>query len=360
MRTWFDLCTALTRAQAGGTDFMRLVSFLIPDRAHHGLINDFISIRNGMAHGRAIPDPIQGHHLDTLLRRFAHRAQSAWRADIAVPISMTYDGSSYRVEVLKLSGTGTPNPCAIKDTSPIVTSNWCLLSTSAKPLPLAPWLIAPKTDDPAKLHCLLFDGLQYMKGKPVADTPFKYSSTYGASGRGSAPIQSGGTWQALAPGRALRVRSNPAPQRSRGRRARRARAADTSAGSVVAGRARRRGFEDADLGQAGSSPCDLVSVDLHCDWRLCSHIRTKASYRTGCSATLSPEAERKCEGVVGWRTGSSATPSSTRRTAPARHFAFDNDGITTRSSRAAGQAPTSCRFPGHASAASSSSSSSPN
>lgn len=199
MRTWFDLCTALTRAQAGGTDFTRLVSFLIPDRSHHGLINDFISIRNDIVHGRAIPDPIQSQRLDTLLRRFAHRAQSAWRADIAVPISMTYDGSSYSVEVLKLSGTGTPSPCAIKSTVPVVTSELVLLSTSAKPLPLAPWLIAPKTDDPAKLHCLLFDGLQYIKGKPVSDTPFKYSSTYGASGRGSAPIQSGGTWQALAP-----------------------------------------------------------------------------------------------------------------------------------------------------------------
>jgi CheY-like chemotaxis protein len=199
MRTWFDLCTALTRAPGAGTEFTRLLSFLIPDRAHHGLINDFISIRNNIAHGRAIPDHIQGRRLDTLLRRFAHRAQSAWRADIAVPTSMTYDGSSYCIEVLKLSGAGTPSPGAVKSPVPVVTSELVLLPPGAEPLPLTPWFIAPRTDDPAKLQCMLFDGLQYIKGKPVADTPFKYSNAYGASDHGSASIQAGGTWQALIP-----------------------------------------------------------------------------------------------------------------------------------------------------------------
>jgi DNA-binding response OmpR family regulator len=189
MRTWFDLCRALARTPGAGTDFTRLLSFLIPDPAHNQLITDLISLRNDIAHGRAIPDDIPGPRLDILLRRFAHRAQSAWRANIAVPMSMTYDGSSYRVEVLRLSGPGAPRPDAVKSPVPIVTGELILLSPEAKPLPLAPWLIARGTDDPAKLHCLLFDGLQYTKGKPAADTPLKYSKAYGRSDRGSAPLQ---------------------------------------------------------------------------------------------------------------------------------------------------------------------------
>jgi len=199
MRTWLELCTALARAPGAGTDFIRLLSFLIPNRAHHKLINDFISIRNNVAHGRAMLDPIEGRLLDALLRRFAHRAQSAWRADIAVPISMTYDGSNYHVEVLKLSGTGTPNPTVVNCPVPVITGGLVLLSPNAGPLPLAPWLITQRTDDPTKLPCLLFDGLRYVKGEPSADTPFKYSGADSASELGSAPIQPGGTWQALAP-----------------------------------------------------------------------------------------------------------------------------------------------------------------
>lgn len=92
MRTWSDLSAALARISSAGTDFTRLLSFLMPDRAHHQLVSEFISIRNNIAHGRAIPDLVQGQRLDALLRQFAHRAQSAWRADIAVPVSMQYDG----------------------------------------------------------------------------------------------------------------------------------------------------------------------------------------------------------------------------------------------------------------------------
>jgi CheY-like chemotaxis protein len=199
MRTWSDLCTALARASGAGTHFTRLLSSLEPDRAHHQLINEFISIRNNIAHGRAIPNPAQGQRLDALLRRFAHRAQSAWRADIAVPMSMTYDGCNYCIEILKLSGTGTPSPGVVMSPAPIITGELVLLTPDAKPLPLAPWLIAQRVDDPAKLHCLQFDGLQYSKSEPDADTPFKYSSAYGASDLGPALTQPGGTWQSLAP-----------------------------------------------------------------------------------------------------------------------------------------------------------------
>lgn len=199
MRTWFDLCRSLARAPGPGTDFIRLLSFLISSPAHIQPISDLISLRNDIAHGRAIPDDIPGPSLDVLLRRFAHRAQSAWRASIAVPTSMTYDGSSYCVEVLRLSGLGAPRPDVVKSDVPIVTGEVVLLSPEATPLPLAPWLIARETDDPANLHCVLFDGLQYTKGKPAPDTPLKYSKAYGRNDRGSVPLRPSWTWQELAP-----------------------------------------------------------------------------------------------------------------------------------------------------------------
>jgi CheY-like chemotaxis protein len=199
MRTWFDLCTALDRAPNAAIDFTRLLSFLLPDRAHRQLIQDLISIRNDIAHGRATADHIEGQGLDNLLRRFAHRAHSAWRADIAVPTTMRYDGSSYCIDVLRLNGTGAPSPDVIKSQIPIVTGELVLLSPEAKLLPLTPWLIAQKMDDLDNLQCLLFDGLQYTKGNPIASTPFKYSKI----GEGKRPrtttTHSGGIWQSLAP-----------------------------------------------------------------------------------------------------------------------------------------------------------------
>ena len=71
MRTWFDLCAALAQIPEAGNGFMRLLSFLVPQRAHHQLVHDLISLRNDIAHGRTIPDHVQDQRLDALLRRFA-------------------------------------------------------------------------------------------------------------------------------------------------------------------------------------------------------------------------------------------------------------------------------------------------
>jgi len=199
MRTWLDLCTALARAQGVGSDFTRLFSFLMPDRPHQQLVHDFISHRNDISHGRATPDHGQGRRLDTLLRRFAHRAQSAWRADIALPVSMTYDGSSYSVEVLRLSGTGTPSPSSIKIQDPVVTGQPSLLSNATKPQSLNPWIITQGAYSSGDIHCLLFDSVQRTTGNPAPGTPMEYSQGYGRNDLGPTPIPPGGTWQSLAP-----------------------------------------------------------------------------------------------------------------------------------------------------------------
>jgi CheY-like chemotaxis protein len=200
MRTWLDLCIALARAPQAGNEFTRLVSFLMPNRAHQQLVHDFVSHRNDISHGRATPDHAQGQRLDALLRRFAHRAQSAWRSDIALPVNTTYDGSIYSVEVLKLSGTGTPSPSVVKTYDPaIIAGQPILISNAAKPQPLTPWLITQRADSSGDVHCLLFDSVQRTTGNPVPDTPMKYSQGNDRNEPGPISIPPGGTWKALAP-----------------------------------------------------------------------------------------------------------------------------------------------------------------
>jgi hypothetical protein len=199
MQTWFDLCIRLARVHDAGDYFTLLLSFLMPGRAHKELIQGLISFRNDIAHGRAIPEQALGRRLDTLLRRLAHRAQSAWRAGIGVPVSMTYDGSSYCVEILRLTGTGAPSPATVISRDPVVTGELVLLSPNNKPLPLSPWLIAQRTDDPSLLHCLLFDGLQRTKDSSSTETPIKYSKPHKTNGRDLTSIENGGTGQALIP-----------------------------------------------------------------------------------------------------------------------------------------------------------------
>ncbi|TJZ97471.1 response regulator [Actinacidiphila oryziradicis] len=199
MGTWFDLCTALADAPGAGDDFKRILSCLVPDRADRQTVQDFVSTRNDIAHGRAEPDRMQGQRLDALLRRFAHRVTSTWRADIGIPTSMTYDGSSYCIDVLKLRGSGKPSPDSISSRTPVVTGGLFLLPEGAEPLPLAPWLIVEGAEDPEHLHCLQFDGLQRDKRGPGPETRLKYAKADDGHDLGQAAIKSGGTWQSLAP-----------------------------------------------------------------------------------------------------------------------------------------------------------------
>lgn len=182
MGTWFDVCVALSKLPGAGEDFRRMLSWLVPESADHATVQELIALRNDIAHGRGEPTAPHAESLDALLRRFAHRGASSWRAEIAVPTSMTYDGSAYSVDVLNLVGTGKPVPGTLTAQTAPVTGQAFLVPRAGAPLPLAPWLLTyrpPGTDD---VRCLQFDGLQRGRTAPAGGAPFRFAKTDDGTG----------------------------------------------------------------------------------------------------------------------------------------------------------------------------------
>ncbi|MFD0501570.1 hypothetical protein [Streptomyces rhizosphaericus] len=161
-------------------------------------MQDLIKLRNDIAHGRATATPAHRESLDLLLRRFAHRAASSWRATLAAPTSMTYDGSTYTLDVLSFTGAGKPSPGTVRTEHPQVTGRVLLLTSQTPPLRLFPWLVAQAPQQSGAPRCLQFDGLQRTKSGPNSHTPLKYAKADDGEGR-TAAGHPGGTWQSLAP-----------------------------------------------------------------------------------------------------------------------------------------------------------------
>ncbi|MFD8751922.1 two-component system response regulator [Kitasatospora sp. NPDC059577] len=201
MGTWFDMCTALADAPGAGAGFKRLFSWLAPDSVARRSVREFITIRNDLAHGRATARRADRDRLDALLRRFAHRATSYGSFDLAVPASMTFDGSKYAVEVLVFRGTGKPIPDKVFTQGPVVGGTVLLLDTDAEPVTLAPLLTSIIAEASGTIHCLQFDGLQRGRGGLGPVTPLRYSrASEGDEAMAEYPIA---TWPALAQWTAL-------------------------------------------------------------------------------------------------------------------------------------------------------------
>ncbi|MET9883790.1 response regulator [Streptomyces sp. NPDC006430] len=177
MGTWFDICAAIAKLSGAGSDFTRMMSWLVPGRSEHQSVQEFISVRNNLAHGRGTPTAEQSAELDFLLRRFAHRAASSWRADMVVPTSMTYDGNVYSVDVLSLRGTGKPIPTSIRVQKAVITGQVFLIPHGSEPLPLAPWILAHTGSGSDSVRCLHFDGVQRGKSSATSAAPFRFSTS---------------------------------------------------------------------------------------------------------------------------------------------------------------------------------------
>ncbi|KUL22683.1 response regulator transcription factor [Streptomyces regalis] len=177
MGTWFDICTALAKLPGAGSDFMRMLAWLVPEGGDHRPVQELITVRNDFAHGRSAPSVSDAEQLDALLCRFAHRAASSWRADIAVPVSMTFDGTTYAVDALSLKGTDKPIPGTLPTRTSMITGQAFVVPHGAEPIPLAPWLLTHTPPGTHDVRCLQFDGLQ--RGNPANSgrTPFRYAKT---------------------------------------------------------------------------------------------------------------------------------------------------------------------------------------
>lgn len=197
MGTWFSICTALAGLSGAGDDFTRMFSWLVPERSDHESVQAFISVRNALAHGRSTPTPDQAERIDSLLRRFAHRAVSSWRSELAVPKSMTFDGTLYAVDLMNLQGVGKPVPGRVLAQAPVITEQAFLVSRHAAPLSLSPWLLTHTESTSGVVRCLLFDGLKRTSGNLVPETPFKYAHM-GEGGEAPRFSHPQATWQTLA------------------------------------------------------------------------------------------------------------------------------------------------------------------
>jgi CheY-like chemotaxis protein len=198
MGTWYTLCSSLSQIVDSSTHFGRILSALIPESGDRQAVQSFITIRNDLAHGRATPNHSVRDSLDLLLRRFAHRAASSWRASLSVPTSMTYDGSRYALDVLNFAGAGKPSPAVVHTEKPQVTGQMLLIPDGELPVSLFPWLVAETASPSGELRCLQFDGVQRSQGSLQPSTGLRYAKS--DEGEDLAPTgYNSGTWQALSP-----------------------------------------------------------------------------------------------------------------------------------------------------------------
>ncbi|WP_078883273.1 MULTISPECIES: response regulator transcription factor [unclassified Streptomyces] len=196
MGTWFTLCTDLSKTPNGCSAFMEILSWIIPERADRQQVQDLIELRNDIAHGRVTATLAHRDSLDLILRRFAHRAASCWRSSLAVPTSMTYDGSTYPHSAIAFTGIGKPTPEIVSLERPQVTGEVMLFSEQSAPVKLFPWFVAQKEEHSGVLRIFQFDGLQRAKGG--SDSLLRYCKV--DDGEDMKPADHpGATWQSLAP-----------------------------------------------------------------------------------------------------------------------------------------------------------------
>ncbi|GAA3848994.1 response regulator [Streptomyces sedi] len=198
MGTWFTLCNDLAKTPDSCSAFIEILSWVMPERADRQQVQDLIELRNGIAHGRVTATLTHRDSLDLLLRSFAHRAASSWRSSLAVPTSMTYDGSTYPHSVLTFTGIGKPIPGTVRTERPQVTGEVMLFSGQSAPLNLFPWFVAQEAEHSGVLRIFQFDGLQRTKGNLDSNSLLQYSKVDDGEDMKAAD-HPGTTWQALAP-----------------------------------------------------------------------------------------------------------------------------------------------------------------
>lgn len=198
MGTWFALCTGLCEPRGELGPFRTLLSCLIPDTSARRQVQELIGLRNKVAHSGYTPDAANAAQVEELVARFAHRAAAAWRAPLAVPASMTYNGTTFEVSTLELTGAKAPKPGTLTTGQALLTGTPVLLERGRDPIILGPWAITMPNaaGDP---QCLFFDGVKRTRDNAQPTGPLLYSDMSG-SVRGIEPQPSAGhSWLAILP-----------------------------------------------------------------------------------------------------------------------------------------------------------------
>jgi hypothetical protein len=189
MGTWLTVCMQLRTVADAGDEFTRLFACLIPSGTTQR-VQDLISLRNGIAHGRATPTTAHSDQLDRLLRRFAARTVAFWRADIGVATKMTYDGTAFQAEFDLLRGIAGPVAHTVATADPAITGQVHLLPRAGEPMTLSPWLVAEHAPDSGTYHCFQFDGSDT---RPTTESPLRYINA--GDPAGPTPRLSTATWR---------------------------------------------------------------------------------------------------------------------------------------------------------------------
>lgn len=158
MGTWRDIAFALGRQPNTEKTAKRIIQALAPDTPTRTTINDLVKLRNDIFHGRATPKTADRDIIDTLLRRFAHRATTNFPLGLAVATSMRYDGTIYTLDTLLLRGTAAPQPATHHADHPIVNGTVILLQDTTHPSDLGP-MLASTTSSSGVVRCVQFDGI---------------------------------------------------------------------------------------------------------------------------------------------------------------------------------------------------------
>ncbi|MFJ9782532.1 PleD family two-component system response regulator [Amycolatopsis sp. NPDC101161] len=192
MGTWLDLCIALANIPAADINFTEVWSWLVFKKSDQESVRSLVRLRNDIAHGRP-SDHTKSTLLEHFLRRFAHRALGLWRAELAVPQSMSYDGESFETTYISITGLGPPKYGTIRTAAPLTTGNPVLLGAARQPLSLTPWLVAHGDDATGSVRCLQFDGTVRRPGSD-STVPLRYAPTDGFRGEIPTGLPGGGCW----------------------------------------------------------------------------------------------------------------------------------------------------------------------
>ncbi|SDD55485.1 Response regulator receiver domain-containing protein [Actinokineospora iranica] len=197
MGTWLDLCIALANIPTADVSFTQFWSWLAPKKSDRDLVRSLVRLRNDIAHGRP-PDHTMSALLEHLLRRFTHRALGLWRAELAVPQAMSYNGHSFEATYSSITGLGPPKYGTIRTTKPLTTGHPVLLSPTRQPLSLTPWLVARTDEATGSVRCLQFDGTVRRPGSDNT-VPLRYTPTDGHRDDTPTDVPGGGCWGDLEP-----------------------------------------------------------------------------------------------------------------------------------------------------------------